>query len=158
MPQTLKLFKRQGVDFNHGYVTTPLCCPARATMYSGLYAHNHGILTNQPSRQFGRTYLPENTFPTQLQGAGYYTGQFGKYMNGWQQRDEGDAGFDVFRDDYNGYEHDRKRRGKADMLTARRGSRSPWSAAPGSTPMPVASSRYATSAPATATGRTSSSI
>ncbi|HET6830398.1 MAG TPA: sulfatase-like hydrolase/transferase, partial [Solirubrobacterales bacterium] len=123
MPQTLKLFKRQGVDFNHGYVTTPLCCPARATMYSGLYAHNHGILTNNPNRQFGRSYLPENTFPAQLQDAGYYTGQFGKYMNDWQQRDEGDAGFDVFRDDYNGYEHDRKRRGKADMLTARRGSR-----------------------------------
>lgn len=123
MPQTLKLFKRQGVEFNNGYVTTPLCCPARATMYSGLYAHNHGIFTNDPSRQFGRTYLPENTFPARLQEAGYYTGQFGKYLNGWQPGDEGDAGFDVFRDDYNGYEHDRKRRSKADMLTARRGSR-----------------------------------
>jgi arylsulfatase A-like enzyme len=123
MPKTLKLFKRQGVDFNHGYVTTPLCCPARATMYSGLYAHNHGILTNNPSRQFGKTYLPEDTFPARLQQAGYYTGQFGKYLNGWQKKDEGDAGFDVFRDDYNGYEHDRKNRSKADMLIARRGSR-----------------------------------
>lgn len=123
MPQTLKLFKREGVDFNHGYVTTPLCCPARATMYSGLYAHNHGIITNNPSRQFGQTYLWQNTFPAELQGAGYYTGQFGKYLNGWQKEDEGDAGFDVFRDDYNGYEHNRRERGKADLLTARRGSR-----------------------------------
>jgi arylsulfatase A-like enzyme len=123
MPRTRKLFEREGVDFNHGYVTTPLCCPARATMYSGLYAHNHGILTNNPSRQFGRTYETENTFPAQLQGSGYYTGQFGKYMNDWQKKDEGDAGFDVFRDDYNGFEHDRRNRGKADMLTARRGSR-----------------------------------
>ncbi len=123
MPQTLRLFKRQGVDFNHGYVTTPLCCPARATMYSGLYAHNHGILTNNPTKQFGKTYLWRHTFPAELQRAGYYTGQFGKYLNNWSKKDEGDAGFDVFKDDYNGTEHDRKRRGKADVLTARRSSR-----------------------------------
>ena len=123
MPQTRKLFKRQGVDFNHGYVTTPLCCPARATMYSGLYAHNHGIITNNPSSQFGDTYLWQNTFPAELRDAGYRTGQFGKYLNNWNKRDEGDAGFDVFQDDYKGTEHNRAKRGKADMLTARRGAR-----------------------------------
>lgn len=123
MPKTLRLFKRQGVNFNHGYVTTPLCCPARATMYSGLYAHNHGIITNNPTDQFGDTYLWQETFPAVLQGAGYYTGQFGKYLNGWDKDVEGDAGFDVFRDDYNGVEHNRNQRSKADMLTARRGAR-----------------------------------
>jgi arylsulfatase A-like enzyme len=123
MPQTLRLFKRQGVDFNHGYVTTPLCCPARATMYSGLYAHNHGILTNNPSSQFGSTYLWQNTFPAELQSNGYYTGQFGKYLNGWNTKEDGDAGFDVFKADYNGTEHNRKSRGEADILTARRGAR-----------------------------------
>ena len=71
MPQTLDLFKRHGVNFNHGYVTTPLCCPARASMYSGLYAHNHGIITNNPQKQFGTTYLWQDTFPAKLQGAGY---------------------------------------------------------------------------------------
>src|SRR4029078_11392768 len=70
MRQTLKLFKRQGVDFNHGYVTTPLCCPARATMYSGLYAHNHGIVTNNPGNQFGDPYRWENTFPAILRNSG----------------------------------------------------------------------------------------
>ena len=123
MPHTLKLFKRQGVDFNHGYVTTPLCCPARATMYSGLYAHNHGILTNNPNSQYGSTYLWQNTFPAELQRTGYYTGQFGKYLNNWNKDEEGDAGFDVFKDDYNGTEHDRMERSTADILTARRGSR-----------------------------------
>ncbi len=123
MPQTLKLFKRQGVDFNHGYVTTPLCCPARATMYSGLYAHNHGIITNNPSNQFGSTYLWQNTFPAELQNAGYTTGQFGKYLNNWDDNADGTAGFDVFQDNYNGTEHNRKQRAKADMLTANRGVR-----------------------------------
>lgn len=123
MPQTLRLFKRQGVDFNHGYVTTPLCCPARATMYSGLYAHNHGIITNNPTNQFGRTYLWQNTFPAVLQRNGYYTGQFGKYLNNWDKGQEGDAGFDVFKDNYRGTDHDHATRGEADMLTAHRGAR-----------------------------------
>src|SRR4029078_11737897 len=123
MPKTLKLFKRQGVDFNHGYVTTPLCCPARATMYSGLYAHNHGIITNNPARQFGKTYLWQNTFPAELQRNGYYTGQFGKYLNNRDKKQEGHGRFDVFKNDYNGVEHNRKERSKADILTARRGAR-----------------------------------
>ena len=85
MPKTLDLFKRHGVNFNHGYVTTPLCCPARASMYSGLYAHNHGIITNNPQKQFGTTYLWQDTFPAKLQGAGYHTGLFGKYLNNWDK-------------------------------------------------------------------------
>ena len=47
----------------------------------------------------------------------------GKYFDNSDKDEEGDAGFDVFRDDYNGTEHDRKERSKADMLTARRGAR-----------------------------------
>jgi len=123
MPQTLKLFERQGVEFNHGYVTTPLCCPARATMYSGRYAHNHRILTNNPTFQFGRTYRWKKTFPAVLQRNGYSTGQFGKYLNNWSTRADGAAGFDVFKDNYRGTEHDRAERSEADMLTARRGAR-----------------------------------
>ena len=123
MSQTLELFKGQGVDFSHGYATTPLCCPSRASMYSGLYAHNHGIITNNPNKQFGSTYLPENTFPAKLQEAGYFTGLFGKYLNNWDKLVEGKAGFDKFKDDYKGTEKDRAQRGLADLITARRGSR-----------------------------------
>ncbi len=123
MSQTLGLFKRQGVDFSHGYATTPLCCPSRASIYSGLYAHNHKIITNNPNKQFGSTYLPENTFPARLQEAGYFTGLFGKYLNNWDKLVEGKAGFDKFKDDYKGTEKDRAQRGLADLITARRGSR-----------------------------------
>jgi arylsulfatase A-like enzyme len=123
MSQTLGLFKRHGVNFNHGYVTTPLCCPARASIFSGLYAHNHGILTNNPQNQFGRTYLWQDTFPARLQDAGYYTGLFGKYLNNWDKPSEGKAGFDKFKDDYKGTEHNRAQRGRSDMITASRGSK-----------------------------------
>jgi len=122
MKQTLGLFRRHGVSFNHGYVTTPLCCPARASMFSGLYAHNHGIFTNNPTSQFGTTYLWQDTFPAKLQEAGYRTALFGKYLNNWDNETEGKAGFDKFKDDYKGTEHNRAKRGLADLITAKRGS------------------------------------
>jgi len=122
MKQTRELFKRQGVDFDHGYVTTPLCCPSRASMYSGMYAHNHGIFTNSPTDQFETTYRWQDTFPAKLQEAGYYTGLFGKYVNNWDKPSMGKAGFNEFKDDYRGTEHDRAKRGLADLITAKRGS------------------------------------
>ena len=122
MPQTLKIFKRDGVDFENGRVTTPLCCPARATMFSGLYAHNHGIITNNPQGKFGTTYLWQQTFPAKLQEAGYRTALFGKYLNTWDKATDGKAGFDKFKDDYKGTEQDRAARGLADLITAKRGS------------------------------------
>lgn len=36
MPETLKVFKDEGVEFRHGYVSTPICCPSRSSMLTGL--------------------------------------------------------------------------------------------------------------------------
>lgn len=59
-------------------MTTPLCCPSRASIFTGLFAHNHGIRTN------GSSALPQNrTVQRYLHDAGYKTAVLGKYLNAW---------------------------------------------------------------------------
>ena len=78
MPATRKLFQRGGRTYPNAYATTPLCCPSRASIFTGRYAHNHGILTQEPQSFDVRT-----TIPRYLQRAGYLTGIAGKYLNRW---------------------------------------------------------------------------
>jgi hypothetical protein len=39
MPSLGKWFAAGGTRFSQGYVTTPLCCPSRSTIFSGRYVH-----------------------------------------------------------------------------------------------------------------------
>jgi arylsulfatase A-like enzyme len=76
----------RGVTFANSYANFPLCCPSRATLLTGQYAHNHGTLGNAaPEGGFAKFTADHgaNTLPTWLQGAGYSTTLIGKYLNGY---------------------------------------------------------------------------
>jgi len=92
MPQTQARIFDQGVTFSHGYITTPLCCPARASLLTGMYAHNTGVRVNTDP-------LQKKTFVEALHRNGYYTGLVGKYLNSWdgEMRPEFDYWVSFFR-------------------------------------------------------------
>lgn len=80
MPRTSRIFAERGATFTNAYATTPLCCPSRASIMTGLYAHNHNVETQTRA---GATLDVGLTLQRQLTDAGYYTGFIGKWLNGW---------------------------------------------------------------------------
>jgi arylsulfatase A-like enzyme len=79
MRKTRRWLARTGVRYPNTFVTTPLCCPSRASILSGQYAHNHGVRDNQKPLALDQ----DATLQRFLQDAGYRTGLVGKYLNGW---------------------------------------------------------------------------
>jgi arylsulfatase A-like enzyme len=73
----------KGTTFANSFTNWPLCCPSRATLYTGQYAHNHGVLGNGPPQGGFENFDDSNALPLWMQSAGYRTIQIGKYLNGY---------------------------------------------------------------------------
>ena len=77
-----------GAHLANAFVTTALCSPSRASIFTGQYAHRHGVVDNSSAVPAGTVF-----FPSLLQQAGWRTGYVGK----WHMGEESDAprpGFD----------------------------------------------------------------
>jgi arylsulfatase A-like enzyme len=83
MPDTRAWLRAGGTRFTRGFVTTPLCCPSRSSIFTGRYAHNHGVRTNPDARRL----LQSSTIQRYLRGAGYRTAIAGRYLPSWPLRD-----------------------------------------------------------------------
>jgi arylsulfatase A-like enzyme len=80
MPETRRLIRDQGVRFSNSFSPYPLCCPARSSVLSGLYTHNHGVYTVYEDYGF-HAFDDRKTLATMLHRAGYATVYLGKYLN-----------------------------------------------------------------------------
>ena len=88
---------KESVLFRRGYVPTALCRPSLMTLATGLYAHQHGVTGNDPSRARNDRNSPEynelraelisfienyDTLPSLLGERGYLSHQSGKWWEG----------------------------------------------------------------------------
>jgi len=91
MPDLGYFLANQGTTFTNAFVTHSICCPSGATILTGQYSHNHLVRSNTPPlggfRVFNELGREESTIATWLDGAGYETPFFGKYLNGYGRED-----------------------------------------------------------------------
>jgi N-acetylglucosamine-6-sulfatase len=85
----VRAMERHGTSFGRYLVTDSLCCPSRASLFSGRYPHSTQVFTNKPPdggfEVFHRSE-ERDTFATSLQAQGYRTAMMGKYLNGYLPR------------------------------------------------------------------------
>ena len=96
----LDQFAKESLTFTKSYVPTPLCSPSLATIITGLYPKDHGILGNdfvyervkdrkESRKNRNEVYKPlilafeeQTTFPDLLKEKGYLSFQTGKWWHG----------------------------------------------------------------------------
>ncbi|WP_408957010.1 sulfatase-like hydrolase/transferase [Natrinema sp. 74] len=84
----------EGVRFEHAFTPISICSSARASLLTGLFPHNHGMLNNCHEPDAIRRNVPAElpTFSEELDAAGYDLTYTGKWHAGRDQT-PGDFGF-----------------------------------------------------------------
>lgn len=79
MPRSLAWLGEHGRTYPNAMVSTPSCCPSRASILSGRYAHNHRVTQQAAINRFDHNRSMEH----ELHTAGYRTAAVGKLFNTW---------------------------------------------------------------------------
>lgn len=64
----------EGMKFTNAFTSSPICAPSRASVMTGLYPHNHGVIDNFTDIKDGTPLLGEC-----MNEQGYYCGLAGKW-------------------------------------------------------------------------------
>lgn len=103
MPRTRRLLARAGADFVNAISPHPLCCPARAEIMTGEFAHNNGVKHNTGPYGGYRRYATANggsnlreNIGIWMRRAGYTTGFTGKMLNGYSTSSKRPSGWGMW--------------------------------------------------------------
>src|SRR5215212_4675442 len=110
MPKTRSVLRAKGMSFSNAFVSNALCCPSRATIMRGQYAHNTGVWTNENGggpAAGGQTYRnkgnEKDNVATRLDAAGYRTALIGRYLSGIKNKTFVPPGWDYWFSTWGGY-------------------------------------------------------
>ncbi|KAM3963971.1 N-acetylglucosamine-6-sulfatase [Aphomia sociella] len=84
MKNVRRFIADEGVTFTNSFVSSPICCPSRASLLTGLYVHNHLTQNNSAAGGCYGDHWRQNerrVFANALKDAGYNTFYAGKYLN-----------------------------------------------------------------------------
>jgi N-acetylglucosamine-6-sulfatase len=87
MPGVEEHLVGKGTTFPNAFTPFATCCPSRATILRGQYPHNTGVISNYGTHGGVAAFEAandEDNLATRLDAAGYRTGLFGKYLNGYE--------------------------------------------------------------------------
>ncbi len=83
----VRALQRQGLTFRDYFVSDSLCCPSRASIFTGDFPHDTGVFTNTNGgggiNAFWSHHDERKVFNLALYKAGYRTAMMGKYLNGY---------------------------------------------------------------------------
>ena len=116
----------QGVRFARAYTVSPVCSPARASAFTGRYAHVHGVETNAVPARPGEIFLPSI-----LKHYGYHTAISGKLHYAPRQYSFGFDQFWTFSS-----EGPTPQLGYGEYLRKKHGSPAKWPIVEGTCPWP----------------------
>ncbi len=110
MPVLKDYIARRGIRFSRAMVPTSVCCPSRASLLTGEYAHTTKVWANdQGWLRFRDAGMEQRTMALWLRQSGYRTALIGKYLNAYRG-DGARPGWSVWHAftgsnaDYYGYE------------------------------------------------------
>ena len=82
MPTVQAELVSKGMEFQNAFVSHSTCCPSRASIMTGMYPHNHGVVRNGDGfAVFSSNGDESKTTAKTLQDNGYRTVLIGKYFN-----------------------------------------------------------------------------
>lgn len=76
LPKTLGWLADGGATYTNAYVSTPSCCPSRATLMTGQFVHNNGQVDQVTPLTDERDSIQRH-----LSDAGWFTAHSGKYLH-----------------------------------------------------------------------------
>ena len=84
MPTVQRELAGRGVTFDQMFTTNSLCCPSRASIFTGNFSHTTGVYRNEPPFGAFQSFRDSSTLATWLHDGGYRTALFGKYIDAYQ--------------------------------------------------------------------------